>query len=133
FRLKVRRQESVINAEYKIDLPVLQKVHDAGLPRDEFELDLVAPLCILLTQARDYDGTDVVRAGNAKSAFLPHWIEQSRHHEIFHLGQQALKLLKDLPSSQGEFEAMRRPDQKVILKHRACALQGSAYRRLAQQ
>jgi hypothetical protein len=52
---------------------------------------------------------------------------------MFHLGQQTLKLLKDLPSSQGEFEAMRRPDQKVILKHRASALQRSAYRRLAQQ
>src|SRR6516164_5776915 len=133
FRLKVRRQEPVIDAEYKINLPVFQKVQDVALPRKEFELDLVAHVCVLLTQAWDYYHADGVRAGNAEGAFLPRWIEQGWHHEIFHLGQQALKLLKNLPSSQGELEASRRPDQKVILKHRACPLQRSAYRRLAQQ
>jgi hypothetical protein len=92
--VKVCWQQPVIDPEDEIKLPVFQKVHDAGLPRDEFELDLVAPVCILLTQARDYDGTDVVSAGNAKGAFLSCGIEQSRDHQMFHLGQQALKLLK---------------------------------------
>jgi len=133
FRLKVRRQEPVINAEYEIDLPMLQKVHDPALVWKEIELDLEGPVCKLLTQARDYDGADVVRTANAKHAFLPHGIEQGRDHQMFHLGQQALQLLEDLPASQSELEALGRPDQKVILKHGACALQRPAYRRLAQQ
>ena len=68
-----------------------------------------------------------------KGTLLPDWIEQRRHDQLFHLGQQALKLLEDLPASQGEFETMRRADQKVVLKHCARALQRPAYSRLAQQ
>jgi hypothetical protein len=43
--------------------------------------------------------------------------------KILHLGQQALKFLKNLAASQSEFEPLRRSDQKVILKHRPGALQ----------
>ena len=39
----------------------------------------------------------------------------------------------DGSGSQSEFEAMRRPHKKVILKQCACALQSSAYSGLAQQ
>ena len=55
-----------------------------------------------------------------------------RRNEMLHSGEQSLKLLENLSASQCEFKAMRRPDQKVILKHRACALQRPAYSGLAQ-
>jgi hypothetical protein len=66
-------------------------------------------------------------------ALLPHRIEQIRRDQILHLGQQALKFLENFAASQGEFEALRRSHQKVILKHHPGALQGAANRRLAQQ
>jgi hypothetical protein len=65
-------------------------------------------------------------------ALLSHRIEQIRRKEMFHFGEQFLKLLEDLPASQREFEAMWRSDQKVILKHCACALERPTYSRLAQ-
>jgi hypothetical protein len=66
-------------------------------------------------------------------AFLAHRIKQSRRNEILHPGQQSLKLVENLSTSQCEFEAIRRPNQKIILKHRACALQGPAHGRLAEE
>jgi hypothetical protein len=50
-----------------------------------------------------------------------------------HLGAAALKFMENLAAPQGEFEALRRSHQKVILKHRPGALQRAANRRLAQQ
>jgi len=50
-------------------------------------------------------------------AFLPRRIEQTWRSEIFHPGEQSLKLLENLSISQSEFEAMRRPHQKIILRH----------------
>jgi hypothetical protein len=41
--------------------------------------------------------------------------------------------LENLAASQREFEALRRSEQKVILKHRPGALQRPANRRLAEQ
>jgi hypothetical protein len=66
-------------------------------------------------------------------AFLPRGIKQSRRYEILHPGQKPLKLVENLSTSQCEFEAIRRPNQKIILKHCACALQGSAHGRLAEE
>ena len=42
-------------------------------------------------------------------AFLPRRIEQTWSNEILHPGEQSLKLLENLSTSQSEFEAMRRP------------------------
>src|SRR5258708_31769661 len=66
-------------------------------------------------------------------AFLSGGIEHSRRHEILHSGQKSLKLLKNLSTSQSEFEAMRRSNEKIILKHRACPLQGPAHGGLAEE
>src|SRR5579862_6119873 len=66
-------------------------------------------------------------------AFLPGGIEHSRRNEILHSGQKSLKLLKNLSTSQSEFEAMRRSDEKIVLKHRACPLQGPAHGGLAEE
>jgi hypothetical protein len=60
-------------------------------------------------------------------ALLTHRIEGCGCDQVFHLGQQSLKLIENLAASQREFEAIRRPDQKGILKHRLCALQRPAY------
>src|ERR1700756_4303809 len=65
--------------------------------------------------------------------FLPRGIKQSRRNEILHRGQESLKLIENLSTSQCEFEAIRRPNQKIILKHRACALQGPAHGGLTKQ
>jgi hypothetical protein len=48
------------------------------------------------------------------------------------LGTKPSSSLENLAASQGEFEALRRSHQKVILKHRPGALQRAANRRLAQ-
>jgi hypothetical protein len=66
-------------------------------------------------------------------AFLPGGIEHSRRNEILHSGQKPLKLLKNLSTPQSEFEAMRRSNEKIILKHRACPLQGPAHGGLAEE
>jgi hypothetical protein len=66
-------------------------------------------------------------------AFLSGGIEHSRRNEVLHPGQKSLKFVKDLSTSQSEFEAVWRSNQKVILKHRACALQGPAHGGLAEQ
>src|ERR1700674_3957922 len=66
-------------------------------------------------------------------AFLSGRIEHSRRNEILHSGQKSLKLLKNLSTSQSEFEAMRRSNEKIILKHRACPLQGPAHGGLAEE
>src|SRR5580693_2820627 len=66
-------------------------------------------------------------------AFLAHGIKQSRSNKILHPGQQTLKLVENLSTSQCEFEAIRRPNQQIILKHRACALEGPAHGRLAEE
>src|SRR5258707_15672795 len=66
-------------------------------------------------------------------AFLSGGIEHSRRNEILHSGQKSLKLLKNLSTSQSEFEAMRRSNEKIILKHRACPLQGPAHGGLAEE
>src|ERR1700752_3106181 len=66
-------------------------------------------------------------------AFLAHGIKKGRRNEILHPGQQSLKLVENLSTSQSEFEAIRRPNQKIILKHRACTLQGPAHGRLAEE
>ena len=41
FRLKVRRQEPVINVKNKIELPVFHQFRDASLPGKEFKLHLI--------------------------------------------------------------------------------------------
>ena len=66
-------------------------------------------------------------------ALLPHRIKQTWRNEILHPGEQSLKLVENLSTSQGEFEAVRRPNQKIILKHRACALQGPAHGGLTEE
>src|ERR1700745_2823553 len=66
-------------------------------------------------------------------AFLASGIKQGRRNEILHPWQQSLKLIENLSTSQSEFEAIRRSNQKIILKHRACALQGAADGRLAEE
>ena len=66
-------------------------------------------------------------------AFLSHGIEQSRRNEILHPGQKSLKLVENLSTSQSQFEAIRRSNQKIILKHRACPLQGPAHGGLAEE
>jgi hypothetical protein len=66
-------------------------------------------------------------------AFLAYGIKQSRSNKILHPGQQTLKLVENLSTSQCEFEAIRRSNQKIILKHRACALQGPAHGGLTEQ
>src|SRR6202011_435819 len=101
------------------------------LPWKKFKLHLVASICILPAQAGEHNCADIVRTGNAKVAFLPRRIEQTRRDQILHLGQQALKFLENLAPSQREFESLRRSEQKVILKHRPGALQRPANRRLA--
>src|SRR6202011_3223366 len=102
------------------------------LPWKKFKLHLVASIRILPAQAGEHNCADIVRTGNAKVAFLPHRIERTRRDQILHLGQQALKLLENLAASQGEFEALWRSHQKVIVKHHPAALQRPANRRLAQ-
>ena len=66
-------------------------------------------------------------------AFLLRGIKQSRRNEILHPGQKAFQLVENLLTSQCEFEAIRRPNQKIILEHRACALEGPAHGRLAEE
>src|ERR1700693_3984111 len=66
-------------------------------------------------------------------AFLSQGIKQSRRNEILHPGQKSLKFDKNLSTSQSEFEAVWRSNQKVILKHRACPLQGPAHGGLAEE
>src|ERR1700685_3960957 len=66
-------------------------------------------------------------------AFLSGGIKHSRRNEILHSGQKSLKLLKNLATSQSEFEAIRRSNQEVILKHRARPLQGPADGGLAEE
>ena len=66
-------------------------------------------------------------------AFLSSGIEHSRRNEILHFGQKSLKFFKNLSTSQSEFEAMRRSNEKIILKHRACPLQGPAHGWLAEE
>ncbi len=66
-------------------------------------------------------------------AFLSGGIEHSRRNEILHSGQKFLKLLKNLSTSQSELEATRRSNEKIILKHRACPLQGPAHGGLAEE
>ena len=46
---------------------------------------------------------------------------------------QSLKLVENLSTSQCEFKAIRRPNQQIILKHCACALEGPAHGRLAEE
>src|ERR1700730_1863796 len=125
-------QEPDINVKNKIELPTFHQLRNIGLPGKEFKLYLVT-VPILPAQAWEHNCADIVRTGNAKVALLPHRIEQSRRDQILHLGQQPLKLLENLAASQGEFEALRRSDQKIILKHDPGALQRPANRRLAQQ
>jgi hypothetical protein len=66
-------------------------------------------------------------------ALLPHWIKQSRHNEILYPGQKSLKFVKNFSTSQSELEAIRRSNQKIILKHRACPLQRPAHGGLAEE
>jgi len=66
-------------------------------------------------------------------AFLFRRIEQTWRNEILHPWQQSLKLVENLSTSQCEFEAIRRPNQKIILKQGSCALQGPARGGLTEQ
>src|ERR1700733_15197848 len=66
-------------------------------------------------------------------ALLSGGIEHSRRNEILHSGQKSLKLLKNLSTSQSEFEDMRRSNEQIILPHRACALQGPPHGALAEE
>jgi hypothetical protein len=75
FRLKVRRQEPVINVQNKIQLPVFDQFRDLTLPRMEFKMHLVVPVRILPAQTREHDRANIVRAKNAKVALLPQRIE----------------------------------------------------------
>lgn len=61
------------------------------------------------------------------------WIEETWRDQLVHFWQQILKLLKDLATSQCEFEPIPGPNQEIILKHCACSLQCSAYGRLAEK
>ena len=47
FRLKVRRQQPIINVKNKIQLPVFHQLRDATLVRMEFKIHLVAAIRIL--------------------------------------------------------------------------------------
>src|SRR3984893_6400885 len=125
-------QEPDINVKNKIELPTFHQLRNMGLPGKEFKLYLVT-VPILPAQAWEHNCADIVRTRNAEVALLPHRIEQTRRDQILHLGQQALKLLENLAASQGQFEALRRSHQKVILKHHPGALQRPAHRRLAQE
>ena len=116
FRLKVRRQLSVVNVENKIQLTMFDQFRDSALPRMKFKMHLVATVRVLPAQARKHDRTNIVRAGNAEVALLPRWIEGSGRDQLFHLRHQTLKLIQDPAAWQREFEAIRRPDQKIILK-----------------
>ena len=62
FRLKVHRQEAVINVENKIKLPVFYEFCDAAPPGPEFKMDLIASVRVLPAQAREHDGTNIVWA-----------------------------------------------------------------------
>src|SRR5580700_3246870 len=66
-------------------------------------------------------------------AFLSGGIEHRRRNEILHSGQKSLQLVKNLSTSQSEFEAMWRSNDKIILKHRACPLQSPAHGGLAEE
>jgi hypothetical protein len=45
--------------------------------------------------------------------------KQSRRDEILHPRQKSLQFVENLSTSQSEFEAIRRSNQKIILKHLA--------------
>jgi hypothetical protein len=77
FRLKVNRQESVINVENKIQLPVLHQLRDAALPWMEFKMHLVAFVRLLPAQTWQHDCANVVGTRNAEVALLPLRIERS--------------------------------------------------------
>src|ERR1700722_13951952 len=66
-------------------------------------------------------------------AFLSGGVEHRRRNQILHFGQKSLKLLKNLSTAQSEFEALRRSNQKIVLKHRACTLQRPAHGGLAEE
>src|SRR5580658_3869134 len=66
-------------------------------------------------------------------AFLPDGIKQSRRFEILHFGQQSLKFVENLSTSQSEFEALRRSNEEVILEQRAGPLQSPAHGGLTEQ
>ena len=61
FRLKVRRQEPVINVENEIQLPVFHEFCDTTPPRPGFKLYLIASVRILPAQARKHDCTNIIR------------------------------------------------------------------------
>ncbi len=86
FRLKMRRQEPVINVENKIKLPAFHEFCDAAPPGPEFKVDLIASVRVLPAQAGEHNCADVVRTGNAKVAILPHRIEETRCDQILHPG-----------------------------------------------
>ena len=62
FRLKMRRQEPVINVENKIKLPVFDEFCDAAPPGPEFKPHLITSVGILPAQWRKYDCTNIIWA-----------------------------------------------------------------------
>jgi hypothetical protein len=66
-------------------------------------------------------------------ALLAQGIKHGRSNEILHPGQKALELVENLSTAQSEFEAIRRSNQKIILEHCACAPEGPAHSRLADE
>jgi hypothetical protein len=62
FRLKMRRQEPVINVENKIKLPAFHDFCDAAPPGPEFKVDLIASVRVLPAQAREHDRTNIIWA-----------------------------------------------------------------------
>src|ERR1700747_1241953 len=131
--MKVDGQKAVIDVKDEVELPSLQEFRNAGLPGEELKLHLVASRAILPTQTRKYRGANIVRACDPEVALLADWIEGIWRDQLIHFGQQNLKFLQDLATSQGELETVGRADQEGILKHCACSLQCAAYGRLAEQ
>src|SRR5262249_53403595 len=62
FRLKVRRQQPVINVENNIELPVFHSLRNAPPPRKKFKLYLITAVRVLSAQGRKHDCTNVIRA-----------------------------------------------------------------------
>src|ERR1700721_724493 len=77
-------------------------------------------------------GANVIRSRKAKGVWLPSGIEDVWNNEPLHVGQELIQLIQELPPPKSQFEAVRRADQQIVLKHHPRTLQRSTDSRLAE-
>src|ERR1700735_4591678 len=77
-------------------------------------------------------GANVIRSRKAKGVWFPSGIEDVWNDEPLHVGQELVQLIQEFPPPKSQFEAVRRADQEIVLKHQPRTLQRSTDSRLAE-